>query len=84
MFTWTDPDDPTVVITLPNMRDIPGGVVRRVRKLPDVDAMFTMLEAVATPDELDRIDALPAHRMNDLFKAWSGGAGAGESVGSST
>lgn len=84
MFTWTNPEDDTIVITLPDMRDVPGGVLRSTRRLDGVDAMFTILESVASQENLDRIDALPARLLNTLFADWSGGAGAGESAGSST
>lgn len=83
-FTWTDPDDDTVTITLPEAAEIPAGVWRKVRRLADLDAVFTLIEAVADEPTLAAVDALPTGRLNGLFSAWVGGAGMGESAGSST
>ena len=84
MFTWTDPDDETVVVTLPEMSEVPGGALRATRRLGPVDAMFTLVEAVADPAALAVLDALPARKVNEVFAAWAGGVSAGESSGSST
>jgi hypothetical protein len=84
MFTWTHPDDESVTITLPPQGDIPAGVWRRIRNKPEIDMMFELIEAVADPAELAKIDALPTRLLAELFGAWGGGVGAPESSGSST
>jgi hypothetical protein len=84
MFTWTHPDDESVTITLPEMGDVPGGVFRAVRRMNDQDAIFTVFESVADADTIAAIDALPIRMVGELFKAWTGGVGPGESGGSST
>ena len=53
-------------------------------RLADLDAVFTLIEAVADEPTLAAVDALPTGRLNGLFSAWVGGAGMGESAGSST
>lgn len=84
MFTWADPDDETAVITLPQMADIPGRVLRQVIDLGDVAAMVKIVESTADPDSLAAFDALPLRKINAMWQAWTGGASPGESAGSST
>ena len=82
-FTWTSPDG--VAVTLPSMKSIKGGVIRRNRKLEPVDFMFSVLEETADEATLELIDDLDTSDMNALFEAWQGDAqtSVGESSGSS-
>ena len=84
MFTWINPDDESVTITLPDASAVPAGVWRRIRRMDEMDAMFTLLESVTDAPGLDALDRLTIEQLGDLFKAWHGGVGLGESSGSST
>lgn len=83
-FTWTSPSGKQV--TLPSLNTIPAGVLRRHRKLDEVDFVFTILEDVLDEDGLAQLDSLGFGEINGLFEAWQKNAGAtvGESSGSST
>jgi hypothetical protein len=82
-FTWTSPGG--VAVTLPSMKSIKGGVIRRNRKLEPVDFMFSVLEETADEATLAQIDDLDTSDMNALFEAWQEDAqtNVGESSGSS-
>lgn len=67
-FTYTTKSGAT--ITLPDPGSVPAGVLRAARRLEDVDAMFTLIEGVATPETLAVIDALPLIELNEVFTAW--------------
>src|SRR5690554_32376 len=72
--------------TLPKFGTWSAGLVRRVRKLPDVDATFTILEEVADPETLAAIDAMGLDEFNQLQQDWAdhGGVTLGESDSSSS
>ena len=44
-------------ITLPSMGDIPSGVLRRNRKLDEVDFVFTLVEETADQAAIDALEA---------------------------
>jgi len=67
-FVWTSPAGES--ITLPSMSSLKAGTVRKYRKLPEVDFMFSILEDMADPAELDKIDELSTTDLNALFTAW--------------
>lgn len=73
-------------ITLPSMGDIPSGVLRKNRKLDEVDFVFTLVEETADQAAIDALDKLPSSELEDLFAGWQKDAGAsvGESSRSST
>ena len=68
VFVWASSD--SVKISLPSMSSLKAGTVRKYRKLPEVDFMFSILEDMADPDELDKIDELSTTDLNALFSAW--------------
>lgn len=57
-------------ITLPHMRNIKVGVIRKLRDQDEAGQMFGILEAIADPDTLDVIDDLDGGQLEDLMKAW--------------
>lgn len=83
-FTWTSEDG--VEITLPSMKSLPAGLIRRNRKAEPVDFIFTLLEETVDEATLAKADALPSEEINKLFEAWQEDAqtSVGESSGSST
>ena|SRR5690554_6166340 len=72
--------------TLPRFGSWSAGLVRRVRKLSDVDATFTILEEVADEAALAAIDSMDLDEFNRLQQDWMehGGVTLGESDSSST
>lgn len=74
MFYWTATDG--TEIQLPKMQALGAGLVRRHRKLSDIDFLFSVLEDVMTSAELARLDALPLSEVNQLFAAWQKDTGA--------
>jgi len=71
--------------TLPKFGNWPMGLFRRVRKLDDVDATFTILEAVASPEVLAVIDEMTPDEFGKVMSDWQAHAGVtlGESGSSS-
>lgn len=57
-------------ITLPHLRNIPAGVMRKIRKLPEVDGMFTILEEVCDSDTLAVVDSMTLGEFRDFGEAW--------------
>lgn len=81
-FHWTSPGG--VEITLPYMDKLPGGVIRKNRKLDPMDLMYTLVEAVADEATLEKLDSLPLGDQNKFFEAWQEAtASVGESSSSS-
>jgi len=76
-FVWTATDGTEIAL---NTTDLHAGIFRRIRKLDDMDAMFTLLESVADDDALKSIDALPLSDLPALFKAWLEAAQGGASL----
>ena len=86
-FRWTSPTRGTVVTIA--SREVPtSGTWRRLRKMDDLNAMYELLEAVCTEEELAVTDELPPGEVQEAVMAWvkhvSDGVGLGESTGSST
>ena len=83
-FRYTLPDGQD--ITLPRFENVPVGVIRKTRRLSDVDQVFTILEELIAPEDLERIDKLDRDGFNDLVKAWRAGSAVtlGESSASSS
>ena len=67
-FTWTSPSGGEV--TLPPLNSVPGGVLRRHRKLDELDFLFSVLEDVATDEQIAQVDALGLSDLNAMFEAW--------------
>lgn len=81
-FHYTSPEG--VEIVLPHIDKIKGGLIRKYRKLPEIDMMFSILEDLVDEPTLAKIDDLDQTDLNALFLAWQkAGASVGESSGSS-
>ena len=82
-FHWTSPSG--VEVSLPSLKTLPSGVLRRHRKLEPLDFVFSVLEDAADEAMIEQVDRLTMPEVNDLFDAWQGDAApVGESSGSST
>lgn len=86
MSTYTYEAKDGTKITLPAMGDIPAGVLRKNRKLDEVDFVFTLVEETADAAALEALDRLPTSELEDLFAGWQKDAGStvGESSRSSS
>lgn len=73
-FTWTSPGG--TEITLPPMSSITAGMLRKYRKLDELDFMFSILEDVIEPAELAKVDALSLEETRVLFQSWNDDEGA--------
>lgn len=72
--------------TLPPYKSIKPGLMRRVRKLTDMDATFTILEEIAPKDTLAALDDMTMERFDEVITGWleHSGITPGESSSSST
>lgn len=68
MFNYTTEDGTD--ITLPRFDSVKPGVIRKIRKLSDVDQFFTVLETLADEDTLAVIDELEQEEFQSLQEAW--------------
>lgn len=73
-------------ITLPYLRNIKVGVIRKLRNLGAEDQFFGILEAVADEDTLAVIDDMTADEFGAVMEQWQQASGitVGESVASPT
>ena len=63
-------------VTLPSLSAIPSGLLRKYRKLPEVDFMFSVLEDAMDEEELAKLDAVSISEVERLFEAWQADEGA--------
>lgn len=63
-------------ITLPALTEIPSGLLRKHRKLPEVDFMFSVLEDSMDADELEKLDEVSVAEVQEIFQAWQADEGA--------
>lgn len=68
-------------VILPKFDNIPFGIIRKNRSLPQHEQFFALLEEVVRPEDLKVIDKTPQKAMTDLMEAWQkdSGVGLGES-----
>jgi hypothetical protein len=67
-FTYTLEDGST--ISLPAFNSVKPGLIRRIRKLSDVDQFFTVLEELADEDTIVKIDDMDHETFEDFQKEW--------------
>lgn len=74
-----------VEIRLPYLGKLKLGDVRKLRKLDDVDQLFTLLEMYCDEDQLAAIDDLEQEEASEFMSRWQdeSGVGLGESKRSS-
>ena len=73
-------------IEAPRFENVPVGVIRKTRRLGDLDQAFTILEELLTAEDLEHLDVLSREEFNVFVKAWRDGSavGPGESGASSS
>lgn len=64
-------------LVLPKFDQIPFGLIRRFRKLPDADQFFSLLEALVSEKDLEALDQCTQKEVNKLMTAWQKDAGVG-------
>lgn len=71
-------------ITLPYLRNIKVGVIRKLRGANSADQFFGIIEAVADEDALAAIDEMTADEFGSMMETWQEASGitVGESVAS--
>lgn len=64
-------------ITLPRFGNLPFGVIRKIRKLDEVEQLFTLFELVLDkdPDTLAIIDTMEQEAVQELIVAWQKDSG---------
>ncbi|PRB14464.1 hypothetical protein [Microbacterium sp. MYb62] len=83
-FHHTLPDGHELV--LPRFENVPVGVIRKARRLDQADQVFTILEEIMSPADLEHVDKLDRSEFNVVVRAWREGSSIepGESSASST
>jgi hypothetical protein len=73
-------------IVLPPLGNVKAGLIRRIRKLPADDQLFTLIEELADDEALAVVDDLAGDEFNEFLSAWQefSGVKLGESGASST
>lgn len=58
-------------IVLPSLSYLKPGLVRKIRRLNDVDRMYTLFEEVLSPEELEILDDLDPEEFRKLQEGWN-------------
>lgn len=69
-------------VTLPHFKNLPFGVIRRLRKEDEAEQLFGLVEQVADAETLAILDQLEMADIEELFGAWQKASGV--TVGEST
>lgn len=59
-----------VEVRLPSLSYMKPGLIRKIRRLGDVDAMYTLMELTLTPDALAVVDEMDPDAYKDMLEAW--------------
>ncbi|MBF6584433.1 hypothetical protein IU414_06620 [Nocardia farcinica] len=62
--------DDAVEVRLPSLSYLKPGLIRRIRNLSDIDAMYTLLEAILDEDVLAVIDDMDPDEYEAMLTAW--------------
>ncbi|MFR9750510.1 hypothetical protein ACL02S_05690 [Nocardia sp. 004] len=57
-------------LRLPSLSYLKPGLIRRIRRLGDVDAMYTLLELTLSPEALAVLDDMDPDAYHELLDAW--------------
>lgn len=61
-----------VEIVIPRFKNIPVGIIRRVRNQSEVEQIFTVLEEVTDETTLAVIDGMDTEQLQAFIAAWQG------------
>ncbi|MFB8282046.1 hypothetical protein [Nocardia colli] len=59
-----------VELHLPSLSYLKPGLIRRIRRLGDVDAMYTLLELTLSAESLAVLDEMDPDAYHELLDAW--------------
>lgn len=59
-----------VEVRLPSLSYLKPGLIRKLRRLGDVDAMYTLMEAVLDEDALVALDDMDPGEYEEMLEAW--------------
>ncbi|MET8774017.1 hypothetical protein ABZV58_03215 [Nocardia sp. NPDC004654] len=59
-----------IEVRLPSLSYLKPGLIRRIRRLGDVDAMYTLLELTLPAEALAAIDDMDPDEYHALLEAW--------------
>lgn len=59
-----------VEVRLPSLSYLKPGVIRRIRRLGDVDAMYTLMEMVLAREVLELLDEMDPDEYEKLLDEW--------------
>lgn len=62
------------VIELPDFKQIPVGIIRKVRGAENEDAMWVILESLLTEEQLAVVDSMPLDEFTTAVNGWTQGA----------
>ncbi|TQM29860.1 hypothetical protein [Nocardia bhagyanarayanae] len=70
-----------IEIRLPSLSYLKPGLIRRIRRLHDIDAMYTLIELTVSAEALAVLDEMDQDEYQALLDAWRihSGVGLGES-----
>lgn len=57
-------------LVLPKFENVPMGHIRKTRKLPPTDQVFTLLELLVPEEDLEHLDSLDRTGFQDFMNAW--------------
>lgn len=68
-------------VRLPSLSYLKPGVVRKIRRLGSIDAMYTLMELVLDEPTLEVIDEMDPDEYSDMLEGWKthSGVSLGES-----
>ncbi len=62
--------DDATEIRLPSLSYLKPGLVRRIRRLGDVDAMYTLVEMSVTPEQQEVLDEMDPDDWSAMLELW--------------
>lgn len=67
-FHYPLPDGGEIIV--PRYKHVPAGLARKSRDQNVGNQIMTFLEALCTPEELDKLDALSLEQFGEFAQAW--------------
>jgi len=65
-------------IELPDFKDLPIGLVRKSRKLPEEEQTWFILEELLDAKTMDLVDGMSVKEFTEMMSRWTQGAQLGE------
>ena len=62
--------DDAIEIRLPSLSYLKPGLVRKIRRLGDVDAMYTLIEMSMTPEQQAVLDDMDPEDFDAMLELW--------------